>query len=506
MLIWSNRGQALGGDVRILIGVLAVVNMVISIPTQQTEGRLGDYTRIVFDSILSLCVVFLSTSATSSLVWVALFVPVIEAAAIAPIAAVAIWVAVSLLYTSLRVIMPGATDTSFVAGIQQLLTVGIVGIPLARWSHRTSRSLRMAAVEKRSAGQYAFSLRQVGEYVSRLTEVRTTEEVDAIVLAARRALGSDRGEILARDDSGQWRLLQATGVAVGRTTWALLDGALDSGRPVVAHELDAVHAVQLAGFRTAAAVNLGEKRSAVWRLWFQTRDLGRHDFEALDLLTSAVRQAYRTVAEIERLKSWSEELERRANIDQLTGLLNRRGLDRSIEERYTDQDYIAALYLDLNHFKPINDKYGHESGDHVLQIVARRFQACLPSGALLARVGGDEFAIIVDVAKLGGSELSPVVSATDAVINHNPKQIGGESSERQAALSELRDRLEMSLDEPIAYKERRLRVSVSVGIGQGEPVTGLEELLRLADIDMYERKRALARVSEASSPSDELLT
>ena len=231
LIVWSERGQAMAGDARLLFIAISTINMVISIPFRQVEGRVGDVSRIVFDSILSLCIVFLSTSATSSLVWVALFVPVIEAAVIAPIAAVAIWFAVSLLYTSLRVILPGATDASFITGIQQLLSVGIVGIPLARWSYRTSLSLRMAAQEKRSAGQYASSLRDTGEIVSQLTRVRTFDEIDDIVIKSRAVLGADRGELLARGADGRWSLIQADGAYLRANTLVLLESALQTPEP-----------------------------------------------------------------------------------------------------------------------------------------------------------------------------------------------------------------------------------------------------------------------------------
>ncbi|MDH3295527.1 MAG: GGDEF domain-containing protein, partial [Acidimicrobiia bacterium] len=215
-----------------------------------------------------------------------------------------------------------------------------------------------------------------------------------------------------------------------------------------------------------------------WRLWFATRDLDRNDFEALDLLTLAVRQAYRTVAEIERLRTWSEELERRANIDQLTRVLNRRGLSLAMEELLAGPDRnVAALYLDLNHFKPINDEHGHETGDRVLQIVASRFAACLPPHALLARIGGDEFAIVLDV------------------------DIGTDPSNPGVDLSALRQRLEACLDQPISHRQQELHVSVSVGVGQAQPGTDLDELLRLADREMYERKRARNRPSGSSDPT-----
>ncbi|PFD65462.1 diguanylate cyclase domain-containing protein, partial [Bacillus cereus] len=70
-------------------------------------------------------------------------------------------------------------------------------------------------------------------------------------------------------------------------------------------------------------------------------------------------------------------------------------LDRSIKRAQKTKDKFGLLYIDLNRFKTINDTLGHSIGDRVLKEVAKRFRTCLSPPIPLARIGGDEFAIIV---------------------------------------------------------------------------------------------------------------
>ena len=88
-----------------------------------------------------------------------------------------------------------------------------------------------------------------------------------------------------------------------------------------------------------------------------------------------------------------------ANRDPLTGLINRRGFDQALHEQMramsrADEPMSAAL-LDLDHFKAINDRQGHDAGDRVLRQVAKAWRRALPSTAVLARHGGDEFSVLL---------------------------------------------------------------------------------------------------------------
>jgi diguanylate cyclase (GGDEF)-like protein len=111
-------------------------------------------------------------------------------------------------------------------------------------------------------------------------------------------------------------------------------------------------------------------------------------------------------AEIERLRgelkqsaARVEELEQSAHEDMLTGLLNRRGFERAFArtiaylKRYGGS--AALLYLDLDRFKPVNDKHGHAAGDVVLQEISRLIASSVRASDIVARLGGDEIAVLL---------------------------------------------------------------------------------------------------------------
>jgi diguanylate cyclase (GGDEF)-like protein/PAS domain S-box-containing protein len=158
-----------------------------------------------------------------------------------------------------------------------------------------------------------------------------------------------------------------------------------------------------------------------------------------------------------------QQLESLAITDALTGLLNRRGflqeLQASISRHQRTGQQAALLYLDLDGFKRINDTLGHERGDQVLRQVSSQLKGCLRPYDRLARIGGDEFTVILD--SLG----SPAEAAS--VAQKLVQQISGQAEEGD--LSGL---------------------GVSIGIAclptDGSTVEGL---LRAADTAMYEAKR-----------------
>jgi diguanylate cyclase (GGDEF)-like protein len=144
-----------------------------------------------------------------------------------------------------------------------------------------------------------------------------------------------------------------------------------------------------------------------------------------------------------------------ARTDELTGLPNRR---RLIAELSTFEGVEGALLLlDLDGFKPVNDRFGHEMGDRILRQVAQRFSRSLPSGAILARLGGDEFGILVS-----GSD--------DATL-------------------ELASALKATLSYPFVLDGNTISISVSIGHVRND---GAGDLLQRADMAMYEAKRANA--------------
>jgi diguanylate cyclase (GGDEF)-like protein len=142
-----------------------------------------------------------------------------------------------------------------------------------------------------------------------------------------------------------------------------------------------------------------------------------------------------------------------AHIDELTGLANRRKI---IAELSTfNQNEGAFLLLDLDGFKPINDQYGHGTGDQILQEIAERFTRALPASAVIARLGGDEFGVIVK---------------------------GSYEETLEGAYA-----LQASLSYPFTISGQKISVGVSIGYVHND---GRGDLLKRADIAMYQAKNS----------------
>jgi len=126
-----------------------------------------------------------------------------------------------------------------------------------------------------------------------------------------------------------------------------------------------------------------------------------------------------TLIDITQRKRTENKMLADALRDPLTGVLNRRGFEQEAAARLDAFDEAAVLYLDLNHFKSINDRFGHQAGDALLKAFGHRLGFCLRPEDVLGRMGGDEFAIVlpgvpVDEAKHIAERL--VETASEAYI------------------------------------------------------------------------------------------
>lgn len=149
--------------------------------------------------------------------------------------------------------------------------------------------------------------------------------------------------------------------------------------------------------------------------------------------------------------------------DSLTGLVNRRAFLQQLEDRLAKQKTVehAVVMIDLDRFKPINDLYGHDAGDRVLQTVALRLKGAIKPAGVLARLGGDEFAALLSDAS-GGEELDRVVT-----------------------------RLQHATEEPVQIGSAICSVGASIGVAIVHPgqTATVSDLLKQADMALYNAKR-----------------
>ncbi|WP_440107663.1 diguanylate cyclase domain-containing protein [Acidovorax sp. BL-A-41-H1] len=179
--------------------------------------------------------------------------------------------------------------------------------------------------------------------------------------------------------------------------------------------------------------------------------------------------ALRTITDVTARRAAEQRIRHVADHDALTSLLNRAAFLQALRAAVADlrrhSRGMAVLYMDLDGFKPVNDRFGHAVGDQVLAEVASRLRQVAREEDRVARLGGDEFALL---------------------------QRG--VADEQGALR-LAERLVEAVSQPIAVDAHQLRVGISIGIVMVPPAEGAEPmdtllLLRQADTAMYAAKAA----------------
>lgn len=216
--------------------------------------------------------------------------------------------------------------------------------------------------------------------------------------------------------------------------------------------IDPDHVAVVAGQLLDAVAAAGQADNALRRL------LER----ALTAAAEAQGRIREQSAEIKRLRTLSVT-------DDATGLLNRRGffdaLSRAVDRGRRYGETGALLIIDLDGFKEINDTYGHAAGDHVLSAVARLLKQCVRSVDDVARIGGDEFAVLLN-------QTSPA------------------NAEERAKL------IELYINGLVApWRGRSIQVRASVGCQCFDADARPDEVFNLADVNMYSRKTGGRRIS-----------
>jgi diguanylate cyclase len=167
--------------------------------------------------------------------------------------------------------------------------------------------------------------------------------------------------------------------------------------------------------------------------------------------------------EVDRLKEELQVAQGLAQTDPLTGLLNRRGLDGKLAQLSADvQAKCSALFIDIDHFKKVNDTHGHLLGDRVIAVVANTIKNCVADKGLAARMGGEEFAVIVP-------------------------------GQAPATATDLAERIRANVEAGRIRRQDRDEVigTITVSVGVATPVDGekVSEAMRRADRALYKSKQ-----------------
>lgn len=252
-----------------------------------------------------------------------------------------------------------------------------------------------------------------------------------------------------------------------------LTADLDEDQPAVTR---AVQAVRLVGAASAAgdlAVGIAAWRtgSPGWLIAYIVYSV--LFFACQAYLNTIVRRKQRNLD-----REWARRLRELAIRDELTGLYNRRyfndQLAALIPQCKEQRRPLTVALIDMNGLKTINDTYGHHAGDTALQAVATCIAHSVGEGALAARTGGDEFAVIFP--GLHPAEAGMALSAARAMLDATPMTFG------QAG-------------------ETAARVGAAVGLAALEASHDQHQLLRAADAALYANKRELGQLQERRKAS-----
>jgi diguanylate cyclase (GGDEF)-like protein len=285
--------------------------------------------------------------------------------------------------------------------------------------------------------------------VSGLKELESLTAADEPLLGAVRRLGALSGQLLANVDRSVE--LRRQGSDERALAVVLNDGGrlMDKIRQGIAQAL----------------ARAAQAEQHVARAWYgRLRYAGVSLAVATLLISGLLAWAYSTYRRsLGALAAQSNRLSHEATHDALTGLPNRRKLLAELASAGSrmqgDGRKLGVLYMDIDGFKAVNDTMGHEAGDRLLRSIAARFASVVRPSDTLARVGGDEFVLLVPEFR--------------------------ESSK----MAELAQRLMREL-QGLSEHEYEGKVGVSIGIASfPDPVRDLEELLLASDAAMYEAKR-----------------
>jgi len=345
-----------------------------------------------------------------------------------------------------------------------LIGVGLVTIIGVWVGWRLSNSLSRPLREMTDAAEHYAA----GELDHRLQE-RTRDELGRLARSLNKMAGDlnkagkllDRAQEMAafgywewRQDKQELRLSYGVYKILGVDRDAFMPGVPELREFIFPNRQARVFSILQGDFRETVSAEFNIRRADG-----ETRTLfirGEPDQDA----TGGIIGSHGTIQDISKQKRSHAQLQQLANYDNLTGLPNRNlfyeRLNRAITRAQRRQNEFALLFLDLDRFKSVNDALGHDVGDQLLQLVAQRLRSVVRGSDTLARMGGDEFTLIVE-------DLSEHFSPQNVAQN-----------------------IIRAMKPAFGIAQRELFISTSIGIAlYPKDATDVDTLIKNADAAMY---------------------
>ena len=428
---------------------------------------------IVLDSILAIGVMASVDAETTPLAWLALLLPVVETAVLfSLLSASIVWAGLSIAFLAMRLTLSGDTDpegSTLALAVQQLVAVFLVSAPASVLTDSNRNRINELDDARRGADQMADRLQRIAATANEMSHETEPQRVLDAAARGAVAIGFDVADLVVRNsEQGNWSLLSVTSSGVQTVPEpALLADRITELELISATEEDteAAQPLHSLGFASGHALRLTDPESdelAVLRVWSRYRPPSDQELQALRLMGEQARERHRATVLLTGAQDYANQLLHEVRHDGLTGLANRRFVIDTLESQLDEGRQMAILFIDLDGFKDINDTLGHRAGDAALVTVADRLRATSKAGALVGRMGGDEFIIVQPVTAF----------------------------DNLASLTQYADELVEQIAAPMIADGRPTQLGASIGLATHRAGLDADQLISAADTAMYEAKRA----------------
>jgi diguanylate cyclase (GGDEF)-like protein len=475
-----------GGRLAVMIlsvGALSLTNMLSSIA--ESEKRFRPFLdrvpliELILDSVLVLGLT--TATGTNGIGWVLFGLPIIEAATRFRLTGALIhWMMLTGAMLCLQITVGQRNDvspTALLASLEQVLDqLSVLLLVVLPGAYLAEQLMSEVAMQRSSAGEAADRSELLQNVVESSEGVnRLGFDVSQGLVGAALSLGFDLAEVSvhnSKTDTWKSMAIATTLGYLSLPTPGEAGSALKSEE--LAHERVVIDLRDTDEAEREALINHGLSTvvrilwpqptgdQAVIRVATATGTMVRSSqVEALLLLVSQAVVASHNDMLVAELQGMHDRISIQVKRDSLTGLPNRLAFMSDLGSAMDSWSGLSMLFMDLNGFKSVNDRLGHDAGDELLCAAAERLQAVVGEVGTVSRLGGDEFTILIRERNPGGA-----LRLAEAVVNAFSQtfEVGGE----------------------------HVQVGIAVGIALSEPGLADTEALRRADVAMYHAKAEAA--------------